>query len=63
MPSDPFNSTPHTAHPAHDLFPVVTDREWARSLRRARAERNEIREHLRERFSEFKLKRARRDGL
>ena len=61
MHSAPSTANPRTAHPAHDLFPVITDREWAASLKRARAERNELRERIR--LSARKLKTARKDGL
>jgi len=50
-------------HPARELFPVVTDKEWAIALRRARREINEIHEQIKGHMSARRLAKARQDGL
>ena len=61
--TNPDTASPHLRHPAKVLFPVITDREWAVSLRRSRAEHNEVSRRIREKLCPRKVAAARKDGL
>ena len=63
MQTSPDTANPHLAHPAKCLFPVITNRDWTVSLRRARRETNEVSRQIRERLCPRKLAAARKDGL